>query len=277
MAALSLSLAYALPSDPLRVLAFTLMGLAFSSVSVVVYYRRLEFLAAEAVHASLLAVTAGVVLEHYTGLTYIAYAVVLGLGLVYSTALMIERGLSQDKATAVVVSLSSALSVLVIHYALTNIPLKYSLTGLVLGDPLLLTREDAIVVSAVSACISALLLLSSGEIVETSIDPVLASILGVNTRLYSFLAYTAIGVSATVLLKAAGYVMEHVFILLPAIVASTYSEGVRAHFADTVLLGTSLASVGYALSLALNTAPTGITGVMLFLLLLIGYAWRRSK
>ncbi|MEM0000310.1 MAG: metal ABC transporter permease [Desulfurococcaceae archaeon] len=271
---LLLSLTYVLPADPLRVLAYVFMGLALSSISTLTYYRRLEFLAAEAVHVSLLAVTLGTLLEYYTGLTYMAYAVITGLLPVYATAIMIRRGFSQEKASAVIVSLTSALSVITIHYALTSAPVRYSLSGLILGDPLLLTRVDAVTALAISLGLFIVVTLTFQEVVETSIDAESASLLGIRVRLYDFVAYTAIGVASVGLLKLAGYVMEHVLLLLPAITASSYSTGVKAHYMNTVLLGTSLTALGYALSYVLNTAPTGLTGILLFVVLVIGHVKR---
>lgn len=274
---LLLSLIYVLHADPLRVLAYVFMGLALSSVSTFVYYRRLEFLAAEAVHASLLAVTLGILLEYYTKLTYMVYAVVIGLLPVYATAIMIKHGFPQEKASAVVVSLTSALSVITIHYTLTNIPVKYPLSGLVLGDPLLLTRVDAVVALAISLGLFTVVTFTFHEVVETSIDAESASILGVRVWFYDFIVYTVIGVASVGLLKLAGYVMEHVLLLLPAITASLYSTNVKAHYIDTVLLGTSLTALGYVLSYILNTTPTGLTGIMLFFLLVMGYVKRGFK
>lgn len=274
---LLLSLTYILPADPLRVLAYVFMGLALSSVSTFIYYKRLEFLAAGAVHASLLAVTLGILLEHYTGLTYIVYAAVTGLFPVYATAIMIKYGFSQDKASAIVISLTSALSVIIIHYTLTSIPVRYSLSGLILGDPLLLTRTDAAIALAISLGLFILVTLTFQEVIETSINVELASVLGVRVWFYDFVAYTIIGVASVGLLKLAGYVMEHVLLLLPAITASLYSTSTKTHYVNTVLLGASLTALSYALSYILNTAPTGLTGVMLFLALVTGYVKRGFK
>lgn len=259
--------------DPVRTLAFILMGSALSITSIVIYYKKLEFLAAEAPHISLSAVTIGYILEYYLGLNALLSAIAIGIMLIHVPHVLSKYGFSQDKSTAVVVSLASALSIIAIHYALTNIPVRYSLSSLILGDPLLLTYNEAILAILISLIVVFMAVISLREIIEISIDEVSASLMGINVKLYEVLAYSIVGLASIGLLRLAGYVMEHVLLLLPAIVSSIYSNNLKEHLVFSFVIGTSLASIGYILSFALNTVPTGIIGILLILLLLIKYVW----
>ncbi|MEM4601961.1 MAG: metal ABC transporter permease [Desulfurococcaceae archaeon] len=251
--------------------SFILMGGAMSSASVIVYYRRLEFLVAEAVHASLFSVIVGLVMEFLTGINYLAYSVAIGLFTIYATSYLIKAGIPPEKATATVAALMSALAVLIIHYTITKMPIRYSLHSLILGDPLLLTREESLFASAISASIIFLSNLSIQEIIGIGIDDLSARLTGVRVKLYDFLAYTIIGVISVGMLRLAGYVMEHVFLLLPPVVFALYAKSMKEHILMTVILGTLLSALGYVISFALDTSPTGITGLLFILLLAIKF------
>jgi len=274
---LLLSSWYAIPYDPLRVSAFILMGLAMSAVSIIVYYRRLEFLTAESVHVSLFAVTLGYIVNYLLNIPVLLCAFIAGLLLIYSTQYMMYKGLSQEKSSAVIVSSTSAFSVMLMYYALTTMPARYSLSSIILGDPLLLTRFDSSLAIFFSIALFILVIIFIREIIETSIDPVSASLTGVKVKYYDVLTYTAIALASIGFLRLAGYVMEHVLMLLPAIASSFYSSSLKEHVVDTLLLGVSATATGFAASLLLNTIPTGLTGLILLLVFLLGSVLRREK
>lgn len=257
--------------DPIRFLAYVSMGVALSAVSIVVYYKKAELLAAESVHIGLFTVTLGYIVEYLYDVPTLLIALFTGLLLIYFTNYVAHLGVPIEKASAVIVSFTSAMSVLAIHYALIYIPVRYSLPGIILGDPLLITRFEAITATCISIVVLLIVLLTVKELVNTSIDPISASLTGLRTRVYDLLAYTIIGLTAIGLLRLAGYVMEHVLLLLPAIVASLYSNSLREHVVNTILIGGSFSALGFALAKDLNTSPTGLTGLLIMILIIIRY------
>jgi zinc/manganese transport system permease protein len=272
------SSAYVVYLDAYRGLAYVAMGLALAAVSYVVYYKRLEFLAAGSTHAALFAAVVGLLAEHYTGVSYLAFSLPAGLSLVYAAGFMVKKGSSPGKAAAVVVSAASALAVLSAHYVFARVPARVSLSALILGDPLLLTRSEALVATVVSAALVSAALAARRVVVELSVDPVSVELAGVKAGLYELASYTLIGVAAVGLLRLAGYVMEHVLLLLPAIAASAYSSSTREHMLLTLLLGAFSASLGYVVGVVFNTVPTGASGLLLIGALLLRYLmrWVRS-
>lgn len=267
---------YLLRLDFPRVLAYLFMGLALSSTSLIVYYRRSELLASECVHIGLFSVTLGYILEYLFNVPTLMTALLTGLTMVYLTGLLVKTGFSIEKASAILVSFTTAVSVLVIHYALTNVPARYSLSAIILGDPLLLTRSDSLIAISISSLITIIVVLFFKEIVNVSIDPVSASVVGIKTSFYDFLSYTIIGVSTIGLLRLAGYVMEHVLVIMPAIVSSMYSHSLRDHVLNTALIGVAVSALGYLLAVFVDTSPTGLTGLLLVLLMVIGYLVRKT-
>lgn len=260
-----------------RPLAYVLMGTALASVSYVVYYRRLEFLAAGSTHAALFATSLAVLVEHYTGVTYYYASIPLGLLVVYIAGLLIKSGMDPGKASAVVVSSSSALAVVSAHYALRTVPGRISLSALVLGDPLLLTRDEVVLGALASIVIVLAVAMMRSDVVESSIDAVSARLAGIHVNLLEISIYTVIGFSAVALLRFAGYVMEHVFLLLPAIASSGLSRTTSEHFLFTILVGAMSASIGYTFAVFLKLAPTGVTGIAIIVLWVLsrGMGWKK--
>jgi len=257
--------------DVYRVLAYIMVSLAFSATSLLTYYRRLEFLVAESVHSGLLAVTAGYIIEYYVGGNVYYYAVPIGLLLVYTTMALVKRGFMQEKAISITSSLTLVLTILLVHYALTRIPVKYSISSILLGDPLLVSTGEAVFAIILSLVITFVILLIFRRVLEVSVDEVSAQLAGISVSFYEFLSYTLIGVVSITLLKFAGYIAEHVMLLLPASIAALYSNSVREHVWLGLVVGFFSATSGLSLSILLGGAPTGFTGLVLILLLLLKY------
>lgn len=255
--------------DVYRGLAYIVVSLAFSATSLLTYYRRLEFLVAESVHSSLLAVTAGYIIEYYIGGNIYYYALPIGLLLVYVTMALVKKGFMQEKAIAITSSLTLVLTILLVHYALTRIPMKYSLSSLLLGDPLLVSTSEAMFAIILSLIVTFIIVLVFRRVLEVSVDEVSALLAGINVSFYDFFSYTLIGVVSITLLKFAGYIAEHVMLLLPASIAALYSNNMREHVWLGLVVGFFSATSGLMLSILLGGAPTGFTGLVLILLLLL--------
>ncbi|MEM4912668.1 MAG: metal ABC transporter permease [Desulfurococcaceae archaeon] len=252
-----------------RLIAYVAMGGAMAAISFVVYYRRLEFLAAGATHSALLAVVLGVLLEYYTGLNHYVLALLIGLAVIYAAGVLVKMGLTPEKASALLVSFTSASAVLSVHYALTMMPGRVSLSALILGDPLLLTVDEAVLGITLSFTIIAAVYLLRRAVVETSVDEVSAKIAGLNTAFYDLVVYTLIGAVTIGMLRLAGYVMEHVFVLLPALATAEFSGSTDEHLVLTITAGVLSALLGYLLSYLVRSIPTGVTGLLLLALFIL--------
>lgn len=260
-----------------RSLVYVLMGVALASVSYLVFYRRLEFLAAGSTHAALFATSLAILVEYHTGVSYYLTSVCLGLMVVYIAGALIRSGMDPQKASAIIVSASSALAVISAHYVLRTVPGRVSLASLVLGDPLLISRDEALFGVTASIAVIVAVTVVRTEVVESSIDTVSARIAGVRVNLLELFVYTIVGFSSVVMLRLAGYVMEHVFLLLPAISSARFSSTTSEHFLSTLLVGAFAASIGYALGYVLKLAPTGVTGIVIIAIWLVFSASRWGR
>lgn len=256
--------------DPRKVIAYLMMGFTFSLVSIVVYFRKLEFLASSATHTSLLAVIIGLMIESVTRVHYALWSLIIGLIIIHIAGLMIRRGIDPNNTSAIIVASTSAFSVIVAYILVTRFTIGYNLNSLFLGDPLLISTTDIVFVVGVTAVILTMFTLSLYEILSLGIDEVTIKILGVKTTIYDVMTYSMIGLATIGLLRVSGYILQHVLILLPAITSSFFSKSGRELILLSIMLSLLASSMGFFISLLVNLSPTGVTGIVLVTCLIYG-------
>ncbi len=184
-------------------------------------------------------------------------------------------GVDSDDATAFVASLSSVGGVLAVFYVMTRISYGGNLFSIIIGDPLLATREEVITGLIMSLIVLVFGILSAREVVYIGVDRDDAILSGVRVWLYDLILYTLLGITVMALVRAVGFVMEHVLILLPGAVAATRASSPL----DAVLIaggGTLFAgAVGLILGITFNVSPSGSTGLVILSVYAIHAATRR--
>uniref|UniRef100_A0A7C2BKS9 Metal ABC transporter permease n=1 Tax=Thermosphaera aggregans TaxID=54254 RepID=A0A7C2BKS9_9CREN len=271
------SIVSALSFDPRKVATYLMMGLTFSLTSIIVYYRKMEFLASSATHTSLLAVITGLMLEFLTGVQFPVWSLLIGLLIIYLAGILIRRGLEPNNTSAIIVASTSAFSVIGGYLLITSFPVSYNLNSLFLGDPLLLSSRDVFLAFLVTMTVLIIFILSMYEILSLGIDEVSVKLLGLRTGVYDALTYTIIGLTSIGLLRVSGYILQHVLILLPAITASFYSRSGKELILYSITLSLFSCSFGFLLSLQFNLSPTGLTGVVLVAFMVNGVLRRWMK
>ncbi|HDJ26667.1 MAG TPA: hypothetical protein ENF34_05065 [Candidatus Bathyarchaeota archaeon] len=114
--------------NPRWVAVMVSAALAYGFLSSLVAARRLYFLAGASAHSALLAAVLAFPLAATTGLlSEHAWALLVGLALMYVVGYMIYRGVEPDTATAVFVAATASASVLAIYYVLTRFPVEVEL------------------------------------------------------------------------------------------------------------------------------------------------------
>ncbi|MET1128583.1 MAG: metal ABC transporter permease [Thermoproteota archaeon] len=262
--------------NPVWALAMLSAGLAFGSAAAIVAARRMYFLSAAAPHAALLAAAAGALASASVGGDPYIWTAALGLMLVYGVGYAIHRGVDPDAATSVFVSLTASLSVMALYIAYTRTPAEVNIAGLVAGDPLLASRSEAVAAAVAGAASLGAVLLSYTEHVCIGLDPATARVAGIRTWVYDLIAFTVIGLSASIMIRVVGFVLEHVLVLLPASAAVTLSASAIGVLYLSLVLSLAGAASGLYLSLALNVPPAGGAGLVLLAAYLAALAYRRA-
>lgn len=249
--------------DPRWVVVVASAAVAFGALSAVVSARKLYYFASSLPHAALLAAVLGYPLAAWLGGDPLVWALAVGVPLSYGVVYLVERGVEEDVATAVFVSFSVAASVAAIYYVLTHFSLSTSLWSLVIGDPLLASWRDAWWAVGLGCFVAAAVLLSYREQVVIGVDRDFAATAGLRVRLYDYLVVTALAVASIGLLRAVGFVVEHVMILLPSAAAVNVSDNSVEALGVSLLASVFAGLAGLLAGVALDVAPSAAIGFIL--------------
>jgi len=262
---------FTLPFEWLAV--FTLTALLYGVLSPSIAARRLFFLATEAPHMSLFAIALGILLYRYTLVfNEFIWAVAVGVVLINSVGHLVRLGVDPDVATSVFVSLSASGSVSATYYILSRYSVQYNLWAVILGDPLLATQQEVLILAAVALAVIVLsaLLYNINVYMGSDLDHVRLTLSAL--WLYDIAFYTILAVASVVLLKFVGFILEHVLLSLPAIIASNIASSSRETMLVSVLVSLNSSIIGLVTAVKLNIAPAASVGITALLLYIISVA-----
>ncbi len=255
--------------DPKWVLVVVSASIAYGVLGPVIATRRLYFLAGASAHSALLAVSLAIPLTYVTIVSSVYFwSIVIGMVLLYVIGIAIVRSRDPDKVTAVFVAMTASLSVMAIYYVLTNYPLSTSLWAYIIGDPLLADWHDVLISIAASAIICILIILTYREQVLLGIDRDSAKLAGIRVYIYDWALFTSLGLATIVMLRTIGFILEHIFILIPAAIATVIGETSLDALLGSLSITLISGVLGLYLAVVLNLAPAGMIGTVM----LISYA-----
>jgi ABC-type Mn2+/Zn2+ transport system permease subunit len=196
----------------------------------------------------------------------------------YLVGYAIHRGVDHDIATSIATAGSVSASVMVMYIALRMFRVSYSLWSLILGDPLLVTHRDIYVLAMLTFVVVVVSIAIYEAVIYMGIDRDTSTLIyGRMVHLYDFLLFTVIGLTTLAVLKIVGYILEHVLLLLPALVAINLVEGGRKVMIASLFISTIATLLGFSLSIKLNLAPASSTGFIILAMYLISIAVKRLR
>ncbi len=268
-----ISIVYVLLSVPYTwSLTIFFSSILYGALSPLISARRIYFLAAEAPHISLLSITLGIILSNiFSTLNEFSWALLLSVTLLYLIGFAIRRGLDPDIATSAAIAFTASGSVITTSYVLSKYGVRYNLWSIVLGDPLLTTARDLYILACLSLIMLCAILYIFRISIYIGIDMSYVKLHGVRLLFYDLILFTVIGIASVALLKIVGFILEHILLLLPSIIAMNFAEGSNKVFAISILLSIFMGMMGLALSIHLNIAPAGSIGLTAFLLYITTY------
>ena len=238
-------------------------SLIYGTLSPLISARRLYFLSAASAHIALLAVVLSIPLASIALNEYL-WAIAIGLALLYAVGYSIHRGMDEDIATAIFVSLTASLSVIAMYLVLTRYSIGYNLWVIILGDPLLVSWRETYYAFGVAIITLLATLLSYREQVSIGIERDCAVLTGINVRIYDWLLYTLLGIATIAMIKIVGFVLQHVLILLPAAVSMLLAKDSKGMLLMSILVSVISGLSGLQLSVMINQAPSGVIGLLMF-------------
>lgn len=275
----SMIMIYVFNSVPyIWVLTILFSSILYGALSPLISARKIYFLAAEAPHISLLSIALGIILTNILPiLNEFSWTILISLTLIHGIGLAIKRGLDPDIVTSAAIAFSASCSVIAVSYVLSRYSIRYNLWSIMLGDPLLTTMEDLYILISISVIVLYVTIYIYRVNVYLGIDADYVKLHGVNTLFYDLALFTVIGIASIILLKLIGFVLEHVLLLLPSIMAINITESSNQVFVISILLSVFISMTGLAISIHLNVAPAGSIGLIAFLFYTTSHILRAKK
>ncbi len=262
---------YQYPKWAIIVLSASLM---YGALSTLVSARRLYFLSAASSHIALLAVVLAIPLSKLMLNEYV-WAVIVGLILLYAVGYSIHKGMDEDVATAIFVSLTASLSVISMYLVLTKYSIGYDLWAIILGDPLLASWTDVYYAVLVAVVTLTATILTYREQVCIGIERDCAILSGINVKLYDWLLYTLLGIATVAMIKIVGFVLQHVLILLPSAIAMLIAKDSKSMLFISVLVSILSGLLGLQISILINQVPSGVIGLLMFGMFALAFVAKR--
>ncbi|MEM4752611.1 MAG: metal ABC transporter permease [Sulfolobales archaeon] len=251
-------------------LTITMSSLIYGNLSILISARRLYFLATVTPHSALLAVIIAVIINRIVGvLNEFLWSAIIGCALMFCVGYFIRRGSDTDTITSVYVALTASASVIAMNYILTSFKISYSLWSVILGDPLLIAWSDLPPLLLITVITIFLTALSLKYHVYAGVDPDYVKLVSTRKWLYDYALFFLLGVTSVALIRVTGFILQHILILLPSIVAVKISESSRKAYAAGLITSILAGVLGLQIAILTNSSPSGMIGGIFILIYVI--------
>jgi zinc transport system permease protein len=226
-------------------------------------YTRTQFLAIESLHMVIAAGLLGGIASWYFGaapadIFSLAFMALLTLLVAY----MIEKGYSQDTAIGFGVVIASAIASTSSYYIALGIPggISYIYT-LLFGSPFLFPLSSAAYYLVLGLSILAMIVLLWRLFIYMAFDPEFFEIAKGGGRIYRWVLYTVIAITAIYISRLVGAIPAHILLIIPGMAvqslgSSSYLPGIAIAIVSSIsaaILSYYIAWLPYGLSLCLTS------------------------
>jgi len=239
---------------------------SFAIISSMMAARNLYFLGGAIPHSALLSASISMLASLTIGGNAFLWSLPFNVFMILAVGYAIHRGVDANKAISVFVGITASLTVTVLYYLTTHFYVARSVTSDILGDPLLATTSDAYLALSVLALTLVVYAFTYKENTMIGLLGNDAWLSGVNVYFYDFIFYILIAVVSTFYMKIVGFILTHIFILIPGAVASISSWSTTEAIRMAVGISMLSSSLGLILGVFLNLSPAGLSGVIMVLI-----------
>ncbi len=173
-----------------------------------------------------------------------------------------ETGIGEKMEVAVGVSfaLSMSLAVFLMYYIPpVEVP---SIWGYLVGDLLLLSNLDIVMLSGTALLLLIAAILFNKEFVYVSVDMEGSTAQGLNARAYHYLMLITSALAIALATKAVGAILVYAILVAPAAASNELLNSVRGVMLAVFLIAVTSQIVGIAVSLSVRASPSAIAGIM---------------
>ena len=248
-----------IPSFLLRVLVASVLSAAIAApTGTMLAFGESEFFVVGIAHAALAGVALGILLEPYglplaplIGSVVVCIAAALFVAQVGRSAKQLS-----DEAVAAFFTLAMGIAVFLMYLIEpSELPRVW---GFLLGDPLLLTDADLLLLGIVSGIVVLAMLTLQREFVYVLFDEEGMAARGVRTGAYYALLLTLSGLAIAVMVRVIGAILVYAIVLMPAIAARRIERSVGRTMRTAFLIAIASQLVGIGISLLVAVSPTAI-------------------
>jgi ABC-type Mn2+/Zn2+ transport system permease subunit len=243
-------------------------------------FRGLSFMTSGVAHAALGGAALGLFLQ-YTGLVPwfdpILGALVFSVFVALVTGYAGESGITEKMEVAIGVSfaLSMSIAVFLMYYIPpTQVP---QIWGYLIGDILLLTSFDIIMLAGTALLLLLVTLMFNKEFVYVSVDMDGSLAHGLNARLYHYLMLITSALAIALATKAVGAILVYALMVAPAAASNEVVHSVRGVVLGVFCIAILSETIGLAASFAFRASPSAIAGILAALSYVIAMQVKRIR
>lgn len=173
-----------------------------------------------------------------------------------------ESGISQKMEVAVGVSfaLSMSLAVFLMYYIPSDKVL--ALWGYLVGDILLMTNQDIVMLAITTLIVAFIILLLNKEFVYVSVDYEGSVAHGMNARGYHYLILVISAIAIALATKAVGAILVYAILVAPAAASNELLKSVNQVMIGVFLIALISQILGITASFVLAVSPSAIAGII---------------
>lgn len=261
-------------------IAIVLTSVASSLVGTFMVFRGLSFLASGVAHAALGGAALGIFLET-SGILPSADpllgALAFGVIVALVTGLAGEAGAAGKMEVAIGVSFAFAMSIAVFfmfYIPSDKVPLIW---GYLLGDLLLLTEKDVLLLFLACFALTIIVALFYREFIYVSFDMEALIAHGVNAKAYHYLMLIAMAIAIIIATKAIGAILVYAILVAPAAAAVEWGRSVAQVMMLVFVLALISQALGLLASFQWRLSPSAVAGMAAAAIYLAALIRRKAK
>ncbi|MCS7374726.1 MAG: metal ABC transporter permease [archaeon GB-1845-036] len=247
------------------IIGIVLASFSASTMGTFIVVRGISFLTAEVAHAALGGAALGIFLQAVGLLPNVnpfIIATIFAIGVTIITGIASREGTRKKLETAIGAAFAISMAMAVTLMGIIPSERLPEIWGYLIGDLLLLTYDDLLLLATITAIITVLTTIFLREFLYISFDIEGAEALGLNSKIYNYLMLILASLSIVVETKTVGSIIVYAFMILPAAIASQAKIDITSIMIYSLLISIFVGLIGLTFSLILNLPPSGIIGLI---------------
>ena len=258
--------------------AALIIGPLLGGMGSLVVIKRLAFFSEAVGHAALTGIAIGILLGEPPSHPF---ASLFGFCLIFALLLhwvKSRTAVPYDALVGVFLAVAIAMGAALLLYVARKVNV-HILENVLFGSILTVQDQDLAILAVIGAACLLLTVGYGNNALLASLNPELARVNGINTRLYDYVFVVLIALITVAAVKIAGAVLVGAMLLIPATTARLVTRNVRQFFWLNILLSTVCCVAGIILPMALDLPiPTGATIVLLAAFgFILAVGWNRLR